>query len=127
MEGCIHTLFQIRAGKCLVEGDLVQPDLRKGTLALVRTEDQLLRVQWSLRDSLEPEEAFYVFEDAYLVRIDECTDGHVYALRFTENDQELLYWMQETSIGIIKGFVDMVNHTIGYRQDNRECTMMDLE
>ncbi|GFE53238.1 hypothetical protein BaOVIS_006420 [Babesia ovis] len=127
MDISTRTICQIRAGKCLMEGDMVHPDLRKGYLALVKTDDDLLRVQWSVRDSDKPEESYYVFGDAYLDRINECSDGNVYALKFTENDQEILYWMQETSIGTIKAFVDMVNNTIGYTLEEPDPAMMELE
>ncbi|CDR96931.1 hypothetical protein, conserved [Babesia bigemina] len=94
---------QIRAGKCILEGNTARPDLRKGTLRLHR------------RDCDQVEDTFYVFEDALLERVDECKDGEVYALRFTGNDHKVMYWMQETSLDVIEAFVDTVNTAIGYK------------
>ncbi|KAK1444591.1 hypothetical protein BgAZ_104970 [Babesia gibsoni] len=52
-------------------------------------------------------------KDAYLEKVRECTDGEVYALKFTGNDHRVLYWMQETDANLIKRFIDKVNRTIG--------------
>lgn len=105
-------LCEIKAGKCRIEDDMVHPCLEKGTLRLYQGMDDLLCVQWHKRDNSSVEDSYYVFGDASLERVKECTDGQVYALRFTGNNHRVLYWMQETDTDLIKKFVDKVNVAI---------------
>lgn len=106
-------ICSVKAGKCRFEDDIVHPCLEKGTLRLYQGMDELLCVQWHPREDDNPEDSFYVFADAYLEKVRECTDGEVYALKFTGNDHRVLYWMQETHANLIKRFIDKVNRTIG--------------
>lgn len=109
-------LCQIRAGKCVLEEKLLSPDLRKGFLRLFRGEDDLLSVQWLTRDDMKVEDNLYVFDDAYLEKIEECKTGEVYVLRFTSNSHKSFYWLQETNVSTIKNFVEAFNKGTGYIQ-----------
>ncbi|UKJ90323.1 adhesion regulation modulator protein [Theileria orientalis] len=109
-------LCEIRAGKCVLNEKLVSPDLRKGSLRLFRGDDELLSVQWLTRDDSKVEDTFYIFEDAFLERVPECSTGEVYALKFTSNSHKSFYWMQEPNTSTIKSFVDRFNKTTGFLQ-----------
>uniref|UniRef100_A0A3B0MPS5 Adhesion regulation modulator (ARM) protein, putative n=1 Tax=Theileria annulata TaxID=5874 RepID=A0A3B0MPS5_THEAN len=102
MTGDKGVICQIRAGKCILNDKLLSPDLRKGSLRLFKGDDDLLSVQWVTRDDSNVEDALYIFDDAYLEKVPECTTGEVYALKFTTNNHRSFYWMQETNVTTIK-------------------------
>ncbi|AFZ79217.1 hypothetical protein BEWA_020640 [Theileria equi strain WA] len=106
-------ICEIRAGKCNYKDNVVSPDERKGCLRLYRGDDCLLSSQWLTREDNKIEDNHYVFDDAYLERIDRCDTGEVYVLRFTNSPLKLLYWMQETNLTTIKNFVETFNLNTG--------------
>ncbi|CTQ41055.1 Proteasomal ubiquitin receptor ADRM1 homolog [Babesia microti strain RI] len=107
----METICEIKAGKCTVEGNLVSPDERKGILRLVMENDGLLRVQWSNRNTGMVEDDLFVIHDAYLSKVDACTTGQVYLLKFISSDVRMLFWMQEINQEVIKNFVAKFNET----------------
>merc|ERR1719440_215229 len=54
-----------------------------------------MHFQWQDRDKNETPVDLIVINDAYLEKIDKCTTGRVYLLRFTSSDKKLFFWMQE--------------------------------
>lgn len=78
------------------DGRMVTPDKRKGKIVLFTSEDeQLTHFQWHDRDKNEVVTDLIVINDAYLEKIEKCTTGRVYILRFTSSDKKLFFWMQE--------------------------------
>ncbi|CEG80306.1 hypothetical protein RMATCC62417_14664 [Rhizopus microsporus] len=92
-------LVEFNAGKCIIEGNLIKPDLRKGTIYMDQSDDQLLHFYWKERSShAEPEDDIIIFpSEAKFVRVSQCTTGRVYMLKFNSSREKHFYWMQDKS------------------------------
>ncbi|CEJ03518.1 hypothetical protein RMCBS344292_17499 [Rhizopus microsporus] len=92
-------LVEFNAGKCIIEGNLIKPDLRKGTIYMDQSDDQLLHFYWKERNShAEPEDDIIIFpSEAKFVRVSQCTTGRVYMLKFNSSREKHFYWMQDKS------------------------------
>merc|ERR1712217_568576 len=79
-------------------------------------EEQLTHLQWHDRDKNEVVLDLIVINDAYLEKIEKCTTGRVYILRFTSSDKKLFFWMQEPNeegdVELIKKFNDAMGAKI---------------
>jgi len=110
--GTVHVEF--RAGRMDWDGKMVKPDKRKGKIVLSTSEEeQLMHFQWYDREKNEVATDLIVINDAYLERIEKCTTGRVYLLRFTSSDKKLFFWMQEPKTEKDAEFVKTFNETIG--------------
>lgn len=102
------------------DGRWVKPDKRKGKLVLLNGDDDLMYVRWHDREkppTADPEMNLVVVNDVYLEKIDKCTTGRVYLLRFTSSpDKKEFFWMQEPKddgdADLVKKFNDSVGATI---------------
>lgn len=99
------------------DGRMVTADKRKGKIVLFSSEeDQLMHLTWWDRDKNEQVTDLIVINDAYFERVEKCTTGRVYILRFTSSDKKMFFWMQEPKDGNdpenIKKFNDAVGATI---------------
>lgn len=106
-----------RAGRMDWDGRMVTPDKRKGKVVLFTSEEeQLTHFQWHDREKNEVVTDLIVINDAYLEKIEKCTTGRVYILRFTSSDKKLFFWMQEPNeegdAELIKKFNDFMGATI---------------
>lgn len=92
-----HVHVEFKAGRCDWDGRLVTPDKRKGKIVLYTSEEeQLTHFQWIDRTNAQQTPMdLIVINDAYLEKVDKCTTGRVYVLRFTSSNKKLLFWMQE--------------------------------
>merc|ERR1719226_396104 len=97
---------------------MVTPDKRKGKVVLVSVEEEqgLIHFQWHDREKNEVSIDRIVINDAYFEKIEKCTTGRVYLLRFTSSDEKLFFWMQEPKedgdAELIKKFNEAVGATI---------------
>ena len=93
-----QTLLIFRAGKMNRENETsnnVVPDIRKGHIQLLLSEDGLLHFQWKERSASEGEDDLIIFpEDARFIRVQEASDGRVYMLRFESSKAKHFFWMQ---------------------------------
>ncbi|KAG0749002.1 hypothetical protein G6F62_000693 [Rhizopus arrhizus] len=107
-------LVEFNAGKCIREGSMLKPDTRKGVIYLEQGDDQLLHFYWKERKhNVEPEDDFIIFpEEAELVRVEQCTTGRVYVLKFKSSSQKQFYWMQNKNDEKDSEIVRKVNQTI---------------
>ncbi|KAG1471680.1 hypothetical protein G6F56_001980 [Rhizopus delemar] len=107
-------LVEFNAGKCIREGSTLKPDTRKGVIYLDQGSDHLLHFYWKERKhNAEPEDDFIIFpEEAELVRVDQCTTGRVFVLKFKSSSQKQFYWMQSKSDEKDEELVRKVNQTI---------------
>merc|ERR1719336_314381 len=75
-----------------------------------------MHVQWYDREKNETGIDLILFNDAYFQRIEKCTTGRVYLLRFTSSDKKMFFWMQEPKeegdADLIKRFNEATGATI---------------
>jgi len=110
-----QVLAEFRAGRMDWDGRMVTPDKRKGKVVLLNGEDSLMHFQWWDRTK-NPHECvldLIVINDAYFERIEKCTTGRVYLLRFTSSDKKLFFWMQEPKEEGDKENIEKLNNAIG--------------
>ncbi|CEG76659.1 hypothetical protein RMATCC62417_11521 [Rhizopus microsporus] len=107
-------LVEFNAGKCIREGTTIKPDTRKGVIYLEQGDDQLLHFYWKERKhNVEPEDDFIIFpEEAEFIRVEQCTTGRVYVLKFKSSNQKQFYWMQSKSDEKDSDIVRRVNQII---------------
>ncbi|OZJ05267.1 hypothetical protein BZG36_01967 [Bifiguratus adelaidae] len=106
-------LVHFKAGKCVREGNMLKPDVRKGLIYMDQDDTSLLHFYWKERTAGQPEEDLIIFPDeADFVKVDECTTGRVYLLRFKSSNQKLFFWMQDSSDAKDAEVVEKVNRLI---------------
>lgn len=110
--GTVHVEF--RAGRMDWDGRMVTPDKRKGKIVLTTVEEeQLMHFNWIDREKNEVAVDLIVINDAYLEKIEKCTTGRVYLLRFTSSEKKLFFWMQEPKTDQDAEFMKKFNEAIG--------------
>ncbi|KAI8329761.1 proteasome complex subunit Rpn13 ubiquitin receptor-domain-containing protein [Chlamydoabsidia padenii] len=122
-------LVQFNAGKCIREGNLLKPDLRKGMIYMDQADDQLMHFYWKERkhNSL-PEDDLIIFPDeAELVRVPECTTGRVLVLKYKNSSQRLFYWMQKLDEDLDETMIERVNQLINDPSSALDGSQMDLD
>ncbi|KAI9303590.1 proteasome complex subunit Rpn13 ubiquitin receptor-domain-containing protein [Cunninghamella echinulata] len=106
-------LVQFNAGKCIRENNTIKPDLRKGVVYMDQSSDQLMHFYWKERKATEPEEDLIIFPDeAEMVKVEECTTGRVYLLKFKSSNEKLFFWMQNKNDEKDEELVNKVNRLI---------------
>ncbi|KAI9485951.1 MAG: proteasome complex subunit Rpn13 ubiquitin receptor-domain-containing protein [Benjaminiella poitrasii] len=106
-------LVEFNAGKVIKEGNLLKPDTRKGVIYMDQSDDQLMHFYWKERKAADPEDDFIIFPDeAELIRVNECTTGRVYVLKFKSSSQKVFYWMQSKNDEKDEELVERVNQLI---------------
>ncbi|KAG6453155.1 hypothetical protein O3G_MSEX007986 [Manduca sexta] len=89
-------LVEFRAGRMTLKGRMVHPDKRKGLLYVYQGEDSLMHFCWKDRTTGEVEDDLLIFpDDCEFVRVNECTTGRVYVLKFKSLSKKYFFWMQE--------------------------------
>merc|ERR1719316_1337169 len=72
-----------------------------------------MHFQWMEREKNETAIDLIVINDAYLEKIEKCTTGRVYLLRFTSSEKKLFFWMQEPKDDKDAEYIKTFNETIG--------------
>ncbi|KAG0174886.1 adhesion regulating molecule 1 [Apophysomyces sp. BC1034] len=123
-------LVQFNAGKCIREGNLLKPDLRKGTIYMDQSNDQLMHFYWKERKATEPEEDLIIFPgEADFTKVKQCTTGRVYLLDFKSSGQKMFFWMQ-SKVDNDAEHIERVNQLINDPQsamDEGSRTSFDFE
>uniref|UniRef100_A0A8C2KPF7 Proteasomal ubiquitin receptor ADRM1-like n=1 Tax=Cyprinus carpio TaxID=7962 RepID=A0A8C2KPF7_CYPCA len=89
-------LVEFRAGKMTLKGSTVTPDKRKGSVYIQQTDDSLIHFCWKDRTSGTVEDDLIIFpDDCEFKRVNQCTTGRVYVLKFKAGSKRLFFWMQE--------------------------------
>ncbi|XP_065105864.1 proteasomal ubiquitin receptor ADRM1 isoform X4 [Paramisgurnus dabryanus] len=89
-------LVEFRAGKMTLKGSTVTPDKRKGSVYIQQTDDSLIHFCWKDRTSGNVEDDLIIFpDDCEFKRVNQCTTGRVYVLKFKAGSKRLFFWMQE--------------------------------
>ncbi|CAH0766471.1 unnamed protein product [Diatraea saccharalis] len=89
-------IVEFRAGRMTLKGRMVHPDKRKGLLYVYQGDDSLMHFCWKDRTTGEVEDDLLIFpDDCEFVRVNECTTGRVYVLKFKSFSKKYFFWMQE--------------------------------
>lgn len=112
-------LVEFRAGKMTMKGSTVTPDKRKGQVYIQQTDDSLIHFCWKDRTTGNVDDVgqqrfdFFAFkcrilklfvvivqdliifpDDCEFKRVNQCTTGRVYVLKFKAGSKRLFFWMQ---------------------------------
>nr|XP_020464762.1 proteasomal ubiquitin receptor ADRM1-like isoform X1 [Monopterus albus] len=89
-------LVEFRAGKMSLKGNVVTPDKRKGMVYIQQSDDSLIHFCWKDRTSGNVDDDLIIFpDDCEFKRVNQCTTGRVYVLKFKAGSKRLFFWMQE--------------------------------
>merc|ERR1740121_225604 len=72
-----------------------------------------MHLQWHDREKSEVVTDLIVINDAYFQKIEKCTTGRVYILRFTSSDKKMFFWMQEPKEDGDKELMKKFNEAVG--------------
>uniref|UniRef100_A0A671LFD9 Proteasomal ubiquitin receptor ADRM1-like n=1 Tax=Sinocyclocheilus anshuiensis TaxID=1608454 RepID=A0A671LFD9_9TELE len=89
-------LVEFRAGKMTLKGSTVTPDKRKGLVYIQQTDDSLIHFCWKDRSTGNVEDDLIIFpDDCEFKRVNQCTMGRVFVLKFKAGSKRLFFWLQE--------------------------------
>uniref|UniRef100_A0A3B4TTN8 ADRM1 26S proteasome ubiquitin receptor n=1 Tax=Seriola dumerili TaxID=41447 RepID=A0A3B4TTN8_SERDU len=89
-------LVEFRAGKMTLKGNVVTPDKRKGMVYIQQSDDSLIHFCWKDRTTGNVDDDLIIFpDDCEFKRVNQCTTGRVYVLKFKAGSKRLFFWMQE--------------------------------
>ncbi|KAG8230785.1 hypothetical protein J437_LFUL011349 [Ladona fulva] len=89
-------LVEFKAGKMTQKGKMVHPDKRKGLLYVYQSDDSLMHFCWKDRQTGTVEDDLIIFpDDCEYKRVNQCTTGRVYVLKFKSSNRNFFFWMQE--------------------------------
>ncbi|KAM4563211.1 proteasomal ubiquitin receptor ADRM1-like isoform 2-T2 [Odontesthes bonariensis] len=89
-------LVEFRAGKMTLKGNTVTPDKRKGTVYIQQSDDSLIHFCWKDRTTGNVDDDLIIFpDDCEFKKVNQCTTGRVYVLKFKAGSKRLFFWIQE--------------------------------
>uniref|UniRef100_A0A7N6B880 Adhesion regulating molecule 1 n=1 Tax=Anabas testudineus TaxID=64144 RepID=A0A7N6B880_ANATE len=89
-------LVEFRAGKMTLKGNVVTPDKRKGMVYIQQSDDSLIHFCWKDRTTGNVDDDLIIFpDDCEFKRVNQCTTGRVFVLKFKAGSKRLFFWMQE--------------------------------
>lgn len=81
--------------KICIQGRMVYPDKRKGSLYVYQSEDSLMHFCWQDRTSGVVEDDLIIFpDDCEYVKVPQCTTGRAYLLKFKSSNKKFFFWIQ---------------------------------
>ncbi|XP_051947885.1 proteasomal ubiquitin receptor ADRM1-like isoform X1 [Xyrauchen texanus] len=103
-------LVEFRAGKMTLKGSTVTPDKRKGLVYIQQTDDSLIHFCWKDRSTGNVEDDLIIFpDDCEFKRVNQCTTGRVFVLKFKAGSKRLFFWLQEPKMDKDEEFCRKVN------------------
>uniref|UniRef100_A0A3B5R365 ADRM1 26S proteasome ubiquitin receptor n=1 Tax=Xiphophorus maculatus TaxID=8083 RepID=A0A3B5R365_XIPMA len=105
-------LVEFRAGKMSLKGNTVTPDKRKGLVYIQQSDDSLIHFCWKDRTTgnVDDLQDLIIFpDDCEFKRVNQCTTGRVYVLKFKAGSKRLFFWMQEPKTDKDEDFCRKVN------------------
>uniref|UniRef100_A0A3B5PNI6 ADRM1 26S proteasome ubiquitin receptor n=1 Tax=Xiphophorus maculatus TaxID=8083 RepID=A0A3B5PNI6_XIPMA len=103
-------LVEFRAGKMSLKGNTVTPDKRKGLVYIQQSDDSLIHFCWKDRTTGNVDDDLIIFpDDCEFKRVNQCTTGRVYVLKFKAGSKRLFFWMQEPKTDKDEDFCRKVN------------------
>merc|ERR1739838_668784 len=86
---------EFRCGKMKMKGTQVTADKRKGLLYVHLGEDSLTHLCWKDRVKGKVEDDLIFPDDCEWKKVDQCTTGRVFVLKFKSSLRKMFFWMQE--------------------------------
>lgn len=124
-------LVEFKAGKMTMKGKMVHPDKRKGLLYVYQSEDSLMHFCWKDRSAGVVEDViinfttlqrFLIFnflqdliifpDDCEFKRVEICTTGRVYILKFKSSSRKFFFWLQEPKTDKDEDYCKKVNEML---------------
>lgn len=97
------------------ENKMVHPIKKKGLLYLNQTDDSLIHLCWKDRTTGVVEDDLIIFpDDAEFRRVNSCTTGRVYVLKFKSSSRRNFYWLQEPSEEKDSEYCSKINEYINH-------------
>lgn len=92
----LKRMFEIRAGKMYIKGNMVHPDPRPGLLFAHSDPKGKIHFCWQDLKTQNVEDDFVLVPGSTYYRyVPECTTGHVYLLHFKPSQEVHFYWIQD--------------------------------
>ena len=111
--------LSFKAGLVELRDGTAQPDKRRGTVRLLSVE-QLLHLQWLTRPGEAVEvDLLLLAGSASWVKVDECRDGRVFALKYKDSSKRQLFWMQEPAADKDAELSERINQLISSPPDEQ--------
>eukprot|EP00798_Chlamydomonas_sp_ICE-L_P020656 gene20656-27442_t len=110
------TLTSFRVGRMSLVDSKLQSDPRKGLLKLVKSDDELVHIQWYLRNSdgstsTEPEDDVVVFPGECMM--EKMSHGRFLLLKFVDDqERNMFFWLQETAVDKDMQLVENFNSSL---------------
>lgn len=93
----VKNLVEFKAGKMTLKDKMVQPDKRKGLVYVYQSEDSLMHFCWKDRTTGIVEDDLMIFpDDIETKKVNQCTTGRVFLMKFKSSNKKFFFWMQET-------------------------------
>uniref|UniRef100_A0A1I8A5N3 Proteasomal ubiquitin receptor ADRM1 homolog n=1 Tax=Steinernema glaseri TaxID=37863 RepID=A0A1I8A5N3_9BILA len=105
----------------------VVSDKTKGLVYIKQSSDQLIHFVWKNRETNTVVDDLIIFPgDTEFLKVNECTDGRVFMLKFSSNNDRRLFWMQdnraEKDDELVKKVNDVLNRPPTSRASGRGGT-----
>ncbi|BES92223.1 Proteasome complex subunit Rpn13 ubiquitin receptor [Nesidiocoris tenuis] len=94
--GQTKNLVEFKAGKMTLKETMVYPDKRKGLVYIYQSDDSLMHFCWKDRSNGSIEDDLIIFpDDVEFKKVQQCTTGRVYLLKFKSSSRKFFFWLQE--------------------------------
>lgn len=94
----LNRMFEIRAGKMRIQGNMVHADPRPGLLYVYQDDGGLMHFCWKDVNADKVEDDIVLNPDLHeYCPVPECTTGHAYLLLNMKSKQMNYYWIQEAN------------------------------
>mmetsp|Transcript_21999 Transcript_21999/g.28803 ORF Transcript_21999/g.28803 Transcript_21999/m.28803 type:complete len:386 (+) Transcript_21999:60-1217(+) len=111
-----QSLVTFKAGKMEIQDKgnnkfLIVPDLRKGQISLLKSDDQLIHFQWKDRKTQAIVDDLILFpDDAVFKKVNTGKEGdRVYLLQYKGSDRRFFFWMQDAKDEKDEEYCDNIN------------------
>lgn len=93
-----------------LKGNVVTPDKRKGMVYIQQSDDSLIHFCWKDRTTGNVDDDLIIFpDDCEFKKVNQCTTGRVFVLKFKAGSKRLFFWMQEPKSDKDEEFCRKVN------------------
>ncbi|XP_030382142.1 proteasomal ubiquitin receptor ADRM1 homolog [Scaptodrosophila lebanonensis] len=119
-------LLEFKAGRMNIAGKMVEPDTRKGSVFIRRTDDNNIHFCW--RDRISGMVELDLLVSPRMLefrRVEQCKTGRVYVLKFIQSTRRLFFWMQEPTHDLDDAYCARINELLALAESNVEMPSSD--